>query len=111
MFVGNRLERRGIDDAVGAIAVHGGAGVWSMLAMGLFASGYPQHEILSSLKGQLVGIAVMIGVGFVPGYLISLVLDRSGLLRVSREVELAGLDVAELGIEGVVPAGAIGEKT
>ena len=52
-----------------------------------------------------------IGVGFVPGYLISLVLDRSGLLRVSREVELAGLDVAELGIEGVVPAGAIGEKT
>ncbi len=53
----------------------------------------------------------MIGVGFVPGYLISLVLDRSGLLRVSREVELAGLDVAELGIEGVVPAGAIGEKT
>ncbi len=111
VFVGNRLERRGIDDAVGAIAVLGGAGVWSMLAMGLFASGYPQHEILSSLKGQLVGIAVMIGVGFVPGYLISLVLDRSGLLRVSREVELAGLDVAELGIEGVVPAGTIGEKT
>ena len=111
VFVGNRLERRGIDDAVGAIAVHGGAGVWSMLAMGLFASGYPQHEILSSLKGQLVGIAVMIGVGFVPGYLISLVLDRSGLLRVSREVELAGLDVAELGIEGGGPAGTIGEKT
>ena len=111
VFVGNRLERRGIDDAVGAIAVHGGAGVWSMLAMGLFASGYPQHEILSSLKGQLIGIAVMIGVGFVPGYLISLGLKRFGLLRVSREVELAGLDLAELGIEGVVPAGVIGEKT
>ena len=79
--------------------------------MGLFDSGYPQHEILSSLKGQLVGIAVMIGVGFVAGYLISLVLKRFGLLRVSREVELAGLDVAELGIEGVVPAGVIWKNT
>ena len=56
-------------------------------------------------------VGVMIGVGFVPGDLISLVLNRLGLLRVSREVELAGLDVAELGIEGVVPAGVIGEKT
>ena len=81
-----------------------------MLAMGLFASGYPQHEEnVTSLTGQLVGIAVMIGVGLVPGYLISLLLKRAGLLRVSREVELAGLDVAELGIEGVVPAAVSGE--
>jgi len=98
VWVGNRLERCGIDDAVGAIAVHGGAGVWSMLAMGLLASGYPQHQNVTSLSGQLVGIAVMIGVGFVPGYLISLGLNRCGVLRVSREVELAGLDVAELGV-------------
>ena len=98
VWVGNRLERCGIDDAVGAIAVHGGAGVWSMLAMGLLASGYPQHQNVTSLPGQLVGIAVMIGVGFVPGYLISLGLNRCGVLRVSREVELAGLDVAELGV-------------
>jgi len=88
--------------------VHGGAGVWSMLAMGLLASGYPQHENVTSLTGQLIGIGVMIGVGFVPGYLISLGLNRAGLLRVSREVELAGLDVAELQIEGVVPAGSAG---
>jgi ammonia channel protein AmtB len=105
VWVGNQLERRGIDDAVGAIAVHGGAGLWSMLAMGLFASGYPQHGNFTSLTGQLIGMAVMVGVGFVPGYLLSLLLDRFGTLRVSRETELAGLDVAELGIEGVVPAG------
>tara|TARA_B100000029_G_C17513541_1_gene937205 strand:+ start:234 stop:1532 length:1299 start_codon:yes stop_codon:yes gene_type:complete len=111
VFVGNRLERCGIDDAVGAIAVHGGAGVWSMLAMGVFASGYPQHEHFSSLQGQVVGIAVMIGVGFVPGYGISWVLHRCGVLRVSREAELAGLDISELGIEGVVPAGRVVEGT
>ena len=103
--VGNQLERRGIDDAVGAIAVHGGAGLWSMLAMGLFASGYPQHDQVTSLQGQLVGMAVMVAVGFLPGYLISLGLKGAGLLRVSTEAELAGLDVAELGISGVVPAG------
>ena len=102
VVVGDRLERCGIDDAVGAIAVHGGAGVWSMLAMGLFASGYPQHENVTSLTGQLVGIAVMIGVGLVPGYLISLALSRAGLLRVSPDAELAGLDVADLGVVPIV---------
>ncbi len=111
VWVGNQLERRGIDDAVGAIAVHGGAGLWSMLAMGLFAAGYPQHGNVTSLSGQLIGMAVMVAVGFVPGYLLSLVLDRFGRLRVSRETELAGLDVAELGIEGVVPAGNVGTST
>ena len=47
----------------------------------------------------------MIGVGLVPGYLISLTLNRVGLLRVSPDAELAGLDVAAL---GVVPIGLDG---
>ena len=102
---GNFLERRGIDDAVGAIAVHGGAGLWSMLAMGLFASGYPQHNLKTSLGGQLLGMLVMAALGFVPGYLLSLILRLTNRLRVSPEDELRGLDIAELGIEGVVPAG------
>jgi len=33
------FERRGIDDPVGAISVHGIGGVWGMLAAGLFANG------------------------------------------------------------------------
>ncbi len=105
--LGNFLERRGIDDAVGAIAVHGGAGLWSMLAMGLFASGYPQHGLKTSLGGQLLGMLVMAALGFIPGYLLSLILKLTGRLRVSREDELTGLDIAELGIEGVVPAGEL----
>jgi hypothetical protein len=35
------------------------------------------------------------------------VLKKNNLLRVSEEDELLGLDIAELGIEGVVPAGAM----
>ena len=105
--LGNFLERRGIDDAVGAIAVHGGAGLWSMLAMGIFASGYPQHDLRTSLGGQLLGMLVMVALGFIPGYLLSLLLRLTNRLRVSEEDELKGLDIAELGIEGVVPAGEL----
>ena len=35
------LERRGIDDAVGAVTVHGTIGIYGMLALGIIASGYP----------------------------------------------------------------------
>ena len=81
--------------------------MWSMLAMGLFASGYPQHELTTSLGAQLLGMAVMASLGFVPGYLLSLALKKGNLLRVSEEDERLGLDLAELGIEGVVPDGAM----
>lgn len=101
---GNWMERKGLDDAVGAVAVHGGAGMWSMLAMGLFASGYPQHEKFTSLSGQLAGLVVMVLLGFLPGYLLSFLLKKCNLLRVSPEHEREGLDCSELGIQGVVPA-------
>jgi Amt family ammonium transporter len=104
--LGNWLERMGLDDAVGAIAVHGGCGMWSMLAMGIFAAGYPQNANFTSLGAQLLGMGVMAALGFVPGYALSLLLKAGDLLRVSREDELLGLDVAELGITGVVPDGA-----
>jgi ammonia channel protein AmtB len=43
--------------------------------------------------GQLIGAVIMFFVlGFVPGYILSWVLNAVGLLRVPREVELAGLD-------------------
>ena len=33
------FEKRGIDDPVGAISVHGVCGTWGVLAVGLFADG------------------------------------------------------------------------
>ena len=101
---GNWMERKGLDDAVGAVAVHGGAGMWSMLAVGLFAYGYPQHEQFTSLPGQLVGLVVIALMGFLHVYLIILILKKCHLLRVSPEHEREGLDCSELGIQGVVPA-------
>ena len=42
VYAGGFIEKKlRIDDAVGAVAVHGVCGFWSPLAVGLFAAGYP----------------------------------------------------------------------
>ncbi|ESR25669.1 ammonium transporter [Lutibaculum baratangense] len=95
------LEKRGIDDAVGAVAVHGFGGAWGVLAMGLFASGYPNVDGMPavSLTGQVVGLVVLGALGFIPGYAISAVMKAAGVLRVPRDVEIMGLDAVEVPVE------------
>lgn len=88
----------GIDDSVGAVAVHGFCGALGVLAVGVFASGYPNvgDAPATSLMGQFVGLIVMILCGFVPGYLGSLILNFFGLLRVPDDAQELGLDLAEI---------------
>lgn len=89
-----------IDDAVGAFSVHGAAGLWSLIACGIFASGYPSpNGPDSSLIGQLVGAVTMAALGFVPGFVVSWILSKAGLLRISRGAEIAGLDLVEIPIK------------
>ncbi|MBJ7472560.1 MAG: hypothetical protein JHD16_14735 [Solirubrobacteraceae bacterium] len=97
-YLGKLVERFGIDDVVGAVTVHAGCGVWSLVASGIFLSGYPNLEGLPdiTLWGQLVGALVFAALGFIPGYLISLGLKKAGMLRIPEAVELAGLDLSEV---------------
>jgi ammonium transporter, Amt family len=98
VYAGNFIERKlRIDDAVGAVAVHGVCGFWSPLAVGLFAAGYPTglNNVDSSLTGQLYGMMVFLPLGFFGGYIPSWVMKKLNLLRVPPEVELEGLDHAE----------------
>jgi len=92
------IEKIGIDDAVGAVAVHGVCGVWGLLAVGIFCAGYPGAEGLPaiSLAGQAKGALVCIALGFFPALIIGSLLRVFGLLRVRNEVELMGLDEAEI---------------
>lgn len=94
------VERMGIDDSVGAVALHGVLGIWGVLAVGIFASGYPALNVegaaTTSLIGQIVGAVVMIVLGFVSGYVVSLIVKMIGLLRVPREAEIMGLDRAKV---------------
>jgi Amt family ammonium transporter len=97
-LAGGVLDRRfRVDDAVGAVAVHGVSGFLGMLWVGIFAAGYPTglENVDSSFRGQLMGMIVFFPLGFLPGYGLSWVLRKANLLRVPPEVELEGLDVAE----------------
>ncbi|MEO0623872.1 MAG: ammonium transporter [Pseudomonadota bacterium] len=98
------LENLGIDDAVGAVTVHGTVGIVGMMAVGIFASGYPVAQgdagvMTTSFMGQLVGSVVFVLLGFVPGYVVSLILKMMGLLRVSPEAERVGLDITKVPAE------------
>jgi len=96
------LEKIGIDDAVGAVTVHGTVGAWGVIAVGIFASGYPAYQgdagavALTSITGQAIGLGVMFLLGFVPGYLLSLLFRIFGMLRVPEAAELAGLDATKV---------------
>ena len=87
-----------IDDAVGAVAVHGYSGVFGVLICGFVLWGYPSSPFEGYAPitpwGQLAGALIMFLVlGFFPGLIAAKVLDATGLLRVPREVELSGLDI------------------
>jgi Amt family ammonium transporter len=113
LFVENTLK---VDDPVGAIAVHGFNGAWGIVALGLFANG-TYGEGLNGVAGPVRGLfygdsgqlfASLIGIGanlvFV-GTMAGLSFFVIGKLmgnRVSPEVELAGLDVPEMGVDGYI---------
>ena len=98
VYMGTWLEKSmRVDDAVGAVAVHGGMGFLGMLWVGVFAAGYPTgvNNVDSSIGGQLIGMATFLPLGFLTGYACSWVMKKLNILRVPPEVELMGLDVAE----------------
>jgi ammonium transporter, Amt family len=98
VYAGNWIETKmRVDDAVGAVAVHGVAGFLGMLWVGVFAAGYPTgvNNVDSSIGGQLIGMATFLPLGFLTGYLMSFVMKKLNILRVPPEVELMGLDIAE----------------
>lgn len=87
-----------IDDAVGAVAVHGYGGFMGVVAAGFVLWGSPSspyegYATISPL-GNFLGACIMfIVLGFIPTYILALILKGLGLLRVPREIEIAGLDI------------------
>jgi Amt family ammonium transporter len=107
-FVERRFQ---IDDAVGAVAVHGYCGVIGVVACGFLLWGYPSSPNPDYARitpwGQIAGAVIMFGVlGFLPGYLGAGVLKRFGILRIPIEVELVGLDY-DTNLEAVEQAAEI----
>lgn len=85
------LDKLQIDDPVGAFPVHGVCGIWGGIATGLFGTD-------RSLVPQLIGTFTIVGWSFATSLVLFYGLKAAGLLRVSAEEELAGLDISEHGM-------------
>lgn len=106
------LEQLRIDDPVGAVSVHGFAGIWGVLSVGLFSSqdlllnayGSDQNYGLflgggvEQLAAQLVGIGAIIAWTVVMAGAIFLAIRFMIGLRVSEAEEIEGLDIGEHGM-------------
>ena len=99
------VERRfKIDDAVGAVAVHGYTGVFGLIMAGLLLWGYPSSPYPGYAPitpwGQLIGAVITFSLlGFFPCYVLGFVLKKLGLLRIPLAVELAGMNFLQQSTE------------
>ncbi|MRX73501.1 ammonium transporter [Bacillus lacus] len=94
------IDKKGkLDDPVGAIAVHGVCGIWGTLAVGLFdtSAGLFYGGGVSLLAIQALGIAAVIAWTAIASGTVIYIMSLFSPIRVSREVEIAGLDFAEHG--------------
>ena len=105
------IDRRGVDDPVGASSVHGICGAWGVIAVGLLAN----PEILSTydveinpglfygggfdqLGIQCLGMLAILAWTIICGVVLFAILKHTIGLRVESDQELEGLDVSEHGL-------------
>jgi ammonium transporter, Amt family len=86
------LDKVKIDDPVGAISVHGVAGLLGLLLVPIFNEG-------ATLVGQIVGAATIFGWVFVTSFAVWFVLKKTVGIRVSEEHEYEGADINECGLQ------------
>ncbi|WP_417597321.1 ammonium transporter [Oceanospirillum sp.] len=85
------LDKLKLDDPVGAISVHGSAGIWGIFAV-LISN--PDATFINQLIGTVVVFAWMFGATMVTLMIIKAVMG----LRASDEEEMEGMDVHECGM-------------
>lgn len=110
------LEYLRIDDPIGAIPVHGFNGIWGTISLGLFASGQfgatgpfgadntaPLTGLFYGggfmvLTAQAIGSVIITASTFIVSLALMYAVNAIGLLRVSTDGEMEGLDKHEHGI-------------
>jgi ammonia channel protein AmtB len=96
-WVENRFK---LDDGVGAVAVHGYAGVFGVIIAGFVLWGYPASPnpdyAAITPWGQIAGAFIMFFVlGFLPAFIVASIMNKLGMLRIPEAIEIQGLDVGQ----------------
>ena len=86
------LDKFKLDDPVGAISVHGTAGIWGLLAVCLSNSD-------ATLYAQLLGIAMIFAWVFITSLIVWSVIKAVAGIRVSEDEEIEGVDKSECGLD------------
>ena len=89
------IDKLKLDDPVGAVAVHLICGIWGTLAVGIFGAmaGFDQFLI------QLVGVGIVGAFCVICSFIILFIVKATVGLRVDKDEELRGLDLAEHGMD------------
>ena len=86
------LDKAKIDDPVGAISVHGTAGIWGLLAVCLSNSD-------ANIGSQILGIIMIFAWVFIASLIVWSILKATIGIRVSEEEEQMGMDAKETGLQ------------
>ncbi|MDG6774346.1 ammonium transporter [Thiomicrorhabdus sp. ZW0627] len=86
------IDKMKLDDPVGAISVHGTAGIW-----GIFAVLFSNSD--ATFMGQLIGTVATFAWMFIASFVVLYIIKKTMGLRPSKDQELEGLDVEECGME------------
>ena len=86
------LDKFKLDDPVGAISVHGTAGIWGLIAVIL-------SNPDASLGAQLYGLVAIFLWTFIVAMIFWFIIKLVIGIRVSEEDELEGVDISECGME------------
>ncbi len=109
------LEKKGIDDPVGAIAVHGVGGIFGVLSVGIFSNGKYggawNGSDVEGVKGILYGDGGQLGAQALGALVICTVIFgfafaffsiqnkyTKGGIRVTEDIEISGVDIPEMGV-------------
>jgi Amt family ammonium transporter len=84
------LDKRGIDDPVGAISAHGVVGIWGVMAV-CFTGG--------TLFAQAAGVLAIAGFTYVASLITILVINSFMPIRATDMEQDTGLDLVETGVE------------
>lgn len=97
MYISNQFLTKvlKIDDPLSVVSIHGVAGAWGTIAVGIFAKVPDEMSRFEFINVQLLGVFVAFIFAFTLGVILFYFLYKANLLRVRKKHEVLGLNTSE----------------